>query len=125
MAVSSYLMLFAVIYYIVSTSSLKTKKDEVIRIKSNPYTDFKRKDITDIDLEEEVIDIALGDQRTEVWSEIVMTPELKANKMSLNKKHKPAKERKMKLHGKKGRPLDKKQKETPFEKYLPGRNSKV
>ncbi|XP_041474585.1 uncharacterized protein LOC121423307 isoform X2 [Lytechinus variegatus] len=123
MAVSSYLMLFAVIYSIVSTSSLKTKKDEVIRIKSNPYTDFKRKD--DINLEDEVIDIALGDQRTEVWSEIVMTPELKANKMSLNKKHKPAKERKMKLHGKKGRPLDKKQKETPFEKYLPRRNSKV
>lgn len=35
---------------------------------------------------DDVIGISLGDNRREVWSEILMTPELKANKMSLNRK---------------------------------------
>ncbi|XP_003723645.1 uncharacterized protein LOC100891360 [Strongylocentrotus purpuratus] len=130
MAVSSYLVLFVVICSIGAISSLKTSDTTVDRKTSNPYTDSKRKDISDMDLDD-VIGISLGDHRREVWSEILMTPELKANKMSLNRKNKRAKKHKMKLHGKKEGPSPmpsmplKKLKETPFDKYLPRRNSKI
>ena len=42
--------------------------------------------ITPDDDDEDIIEIALGDDKQEIWTEIKMPPELKAHRMSASKK---------------------------------------
>lgn len=115
MAFSSILPLYFICYFtavVLSLSPVEAKK--ITRLSD---------DKLDIALDHDVIHVALGDKDQEVWTQVKLAPEQKAHRMSKNRKHGSAKPG-YKLR-QKGNMETNEEAETPFDKYLSKKNSKV